>query len=55
MISLPRSHDAWGWDQFSEEPVEIHTVLGSHRTMMTEPYVRVLAERLKAYLNEFAM
>ena len=42
---------AWGWGQFSEEPVEVHVIPGDHLTMMTEPYVQVLAERLKAYLN----
>jgi thioesterase domain-containing protein len=42
---------AWGWDQFSEEPVEVHVIPGDHLTMMTEPYVQVLAERLKACLN----
>jgi thioesterase domain-containing protein len=49
---IPRREAAWGWDQFSEGPVEIHTVLGNHLTMMTEPYVQGLAERLKACLNE---
>lgn len=54
MISLLRSHDGrqLGWDQFSEEPGEIHVVPGDHLTMITEPYVQILAERLKAYLNE---
>ncbi|HEX2242874.1 MAG TPA: hypothetical protein VHK27_06405, partial [Gammaproteobacteria bacterium] len=42
---------AWGWDQFSEGPVEVHVVPGDHLTMMTEPHVQVLAERLKACLN----
>ncbi|MGH9958316.1 MAG: alpha/beta fold hydrolase, partial [Pyrinomonadaceae bacterium] len=43
---------AWGWGQFSEEPVEVHVVPGDHITMMTEPHVQVLAERLKACLNQ---
>jgi thioesterase domain-containing protein len=50
---IPRREAAWGWDQFSEGPVEIHTVLGNHLTMMTEPYVQVLAERLKACLRTY--
>jgi len=43
---------AWGWGQFSEGPVEVHVVPGDHLTMMTEPHVQVLAERLKACLNQ---
>ena len=43
---------AWGWGQFSEEPVEVHVVPGDHITMMTDPHVQVLAERLKACLNQ---
>ncbi|HEX2237421.1 MAG TPA: hypothetical protein VHJ19_03495 [Gammaproteobacteria bacterium] len=49
---IPRREGAWGWDQFSEESVEIHTVSGNHLTMMTEPYVQDLAKRLRACLNE---
>ncbi|MGH9908864.1 MAG: alpha/beta fold hydrolase, partial [Pyrinomonadaceae bacterium] len=43
---------AWGWGQFSEEPVEVHVVPGDHMTMLDEPHVQVLAERLKACLNQ---
>jgi thioesterase domain-containing protein len=43
---------AWGWGQFSEEPVEVHVVPGRHVTMLDEPHVQVLAERLKACLNQ---
>jgi thioesterase domain-containing protein len=43
---------ALGWGQFSEGPVEVHVVPGDHLTMMFEPHVQVLAERLKACLNQ---
>ena len=43
---------ALGWGQFSEEPVEVHVVPGGHITMLDEPHVQVLAERLKACLNQ---
>jgi amino acid adenylation domain-containing protein len=39
-----------GWNQFSAKPVEIHFVPGDHITMMTEPHVQVLAEKLKICL-----
>ncbi|MBC6433148.1 amino acid adenylation domain-containing protein, partial [Nostoc sp. HG1] len=42
----------WGWSKFSTEPVDIHFVPGNHVTMMTQPHVQVLAERLKACIEE---
>jgi thioesterase domain-containing protein len=48
---IPRREGAWGWDKFSEKPIEIYNVPGNHLTMMTEPHVQVLAERLKSCLN----
>jgi thioesterase domain-containing protein len=35
-----------GWSEFSSEPVDIHFVLGNHITIMVEPHVQVLAEKL---------
>jgi len=43
---------AMGWDKFSSEPVQIYSVPGDHITMMTEPHVRVLAEKLRACLDK---
>jgi thioesterase domain-containing protein/NAD(P)-dependent dehydrogenase (short-subunit alcohol dehydrogenase family)/aryl carrier-like protein len=40
----------WGWDQVSAS-VELQVVAGSHFTMMNEPHVQVLAERLKIGLE----
>ncbi|WP_438004841.1 beta-ketoacyl synthase N-terminal-like domain-containing protein [Sorangium sp. So ce321] len=34
-------------DGISSQPIEIHEVPGSHHTMLREPHVRVLAERLR--------
>jgi thioesterase domain-containing protein len=42
----------WGWGPFAAGPVAVHWVPGDHITMMTKPYVQVLAERLKACLNQ---
>jgi len=43
---------AMGWDKVSSEPVETYSVPGDHITMMTEPHVRVLAEKLRACLDK---
>ena len=37
----------WGWNQFSSQPVEVDVVPGNHTTMLGEPHVQVLAEKLK--------
>jgi amino acid adenylation domain-containing protein len=41
-----------GWSEFSSEPVDIHFVLGNHITIMVEPHVQVLAEKLKACIQQ---
>ncbi|MFD2054795.1 amino acid adenylation domain-containing protein [Mesorhizobium calcicola] len=40
-----------GWKQFARAPLEIHEVPGDHYTMVAPPHVRVLATKLKDYLN----
>jgi thioesterase domain-containing protein/acyl carrier protein len=42
----------WGWGPFAVGPVAVHWVPGDHITMMTKPHIQVLAERLKACLNQ---
>ncbi len=42
----------WGWSKFSAEPVDVHFVPGNHVTMMTQPHVQVLAQRLKACIEQ---
>jgi thioesterase domain-containing protein len=51
------SEESWddpalGWDKVSSEPVETYSVPGDHITMMTEPHVRVLAQKLRACLDK---
>jgi amino acid adenylation domain-containing protein len=41
-----------GWQSFSAQPVEVMAVPGSHVSMMRDPNVRVLAERLAARLSK---
>jgi amino acid adenylation domain-containing protein len=42
----------WGWSEFSCEPVDMHFVPGNHITMMAEPHVQVLAEKLKVCIQQ---
>jgi thioesterase domain-containing protein len=41
----------WGWQQLVTTPITIETVPGDHLTMMTNPHVKVLAERLRHCLD----
>ncbi len=41
-----------GWGEFSPGQVEVHVVPGDHISLMNEPHVQVLAEKLKASLEE---
>ncbi|MBW4511501.1 MAG: amino acid adenylation domain-containing protein [Scytonematopsis contorta HA4267-MV1] len=41
----------WGWGQFSAGEVELHIVPGDHLTMIAEPHICVLAEKLRACLE----
>jgi thioesterase domain-containing protein/acyl carrier protein len=38
------------WANLSQQPIEHLVVLGSHLTLMSEPYVEVLAQQLKNFL-----
>ncbi|AOW99701.1 hypothetical protein BJP34_09735 [Moorena producens PAL-8-15-08-1] len=42
----------WGWSDFSAGEVELHPVPGDHLTIMTEPYIGALAEKLKSSLEK---
>ncbi|HID99610.1 MAG TPA: hypothetical protein EYP59_04885 [Thiotrichaceae bacterium] len=42
----------WGWSQYASGPVDIHVVPGDHHTMMNQPNVQVLAEKLGACLDK---
>ena len=43
---------ALGWNEFSCKPVNVDFLPGNHVTMMAEPHVQVLAERLKACIQQ---
>jgi thioesterase domain-containing protein/acyl carrier protein len=43
---------AWGWGRLSTEPVEVIMVPGNHTTVLTEPHVQVLAEKLRECLDK---
>jgi thioesterase domain-containing protein len=39
----------WGWNQLSGQPLDCQIVNGNHFTMMTEPNVQLLAQKLSKY------
>jgi len=41
-----------GWSEWASGGVEVHAVPGNHATLMYEPHVEVLAEKLTACLNQ---
>jgi len=49
---LPRS-PTWdrGWSALASAPIEVETIPGAHATILQEPHVRVLAEKLATYLR----
>ncbi|MBG1264976.1 non-ribosomal peptide synthetase [Nostoc sp. WHI] len=52
LYSASLQDSALGWNEFSTEPVDIHFILGNHVTIMAEPHVQVLAEQLKACIQQ---
>ena len=50
-VKIPRD-ETWGWGRLSTQAVEIHEVPGDHITMMSTPYVEVLAKKLSACIQE---
>jgi hypothetical protein len=40
-----------GWGELATGGVEIHEIPGDHETMISEPHVRILAEKLQASLD----
>ncbi|WP_292877333.1 non-ribosomal peptide synthetase [Nostoc sp. NMS1] len=43
---------ALGWNEFSSKTVEVHIVPGDHVTMMTQPHVLTLADRLQTCIEK---
>lgn len=41
-----------GWSEWAADGVEVHAVPGNHANMVYEPHVEVLAEKLKACLDQ---
>ncbi len=42
----------WGWSQYAEDLVDILMVPGDHFTMMNQPNVQVLADKLRECLDK---
>lgn len=45
------SDPLFGWSKRASEGVEVHDVPGGHSSMLREPYVQVLAEKIEAYIK----
>ncbi|MEM6401890.1 MAG: amino acid adenylation domain-containing protein, partial [Cyanobacteria bacterium P01_D01_bin.116] len=43
---------AWGWNQFCDGEVEIYTVPGDHLSILSEPHVKTLAEKIQKSLEQ---
>ncbi len=41
-----------GWHNFLKQPVEVYNIPGNHLTMMTQPHVQVLAQKLQKCLDK---
>jgi thioesterase domain-containing protein len=47
-------YETLGWDRVIDEQWEVHDVPGGHHTMLGEPYVRVVAQRVADALARVA-
>ena len=54
-VETLKADPTWGWSEISSEPVDIHRVPGSHESMVLEPDVRALAEKLNACIAQIEM
>ena len=45
------SDPLFGWSKRATEGVEVYDVPGGHSSMLQEPYVKVLAEKIEAYIK----
>ena len=43
---------AMGWAPLSSEPIEIYRVPGDHGQIVTEPYVRIMAQQMRSCLEK---
>jgi thioesterase domain-containing protein len=50
--AVDRTDPANGWSALSPQPVEVYRVPGTHATMVSEPHVSTLAERLRICLSQ---
>jgi thioesterase domain-containing protein len=51
-INYTLPEPAMGWEGLTEDGVEVTEVPGNHFTMIREPHVRLMAERLKSCIHE---
>ena len=49
-----RKHPTLGWGDLVANGLDVQQIPGNHTTLMQEPHVRVLAEKLKSSIEEAA-
>ncbi|MDJ0618872.1 MAG: amino acid adenylation domain-containing protein [Calothrix sp. MO_192.B10] len=40
-----------GWSQFSAQPIEVHSLVGNHYSILSEPQIHNLVDKLRLYLD----
>ncbi|ELS00896.1 amino acid adenylation enzyme/thioester reductase family protein [Xenococcus sp. PCC 7305] len=51
-LAMSVTDPSWGWQKLSANAVELQTIPGNHFTMLQEPQVQVLADKLRASLSK---
>jgi thioesterase domain-containing protein len=51
-LNEKKAEPTWGWNQYAEGSVNVQVVQGDHFTMMNQPHVPVLAEKLKVCFEQ---
>ena len=51
-LAEPSTDPTLGWSEWAAGGVEVHVVPGNHANMVYKPHVEVLAEKLRACLNQ---
>jgi thioesterase domain-containing protein len=49
-LNEKKAEPTWGWNQYAEGSVNVQVVQGDHFSMMNQPNVSVLAEKLRECL-----
>lgn len=51
LLSAVYQNPTLGWDEYTQTPIQVHTIPGDHYTMLAKPQVQILAEHLNSFLE----